>query len=739
MSVKGPLELDSLMANGNLDLKDMIVYGESLNTGKINLDLKKSILKVNEFELKKIKGKLQGSASINLQKNNFEVAALIDNLDLLEIDFYKNLGSSLTGQIYGQFNLNNTKNFIQGNGDLKLLNSRSSGYAVGDSLIDLRIRDKIIQLEGGLFDQKVDFESTLDLNEKKDKKSLLRLDLNFPEINQLIGIIWGHNLRSPSTLGSMIGQLKGVFDIEDIQRGDFEFFVKEFELKRKDIQMVSNPGPAIIVKGGKIEKWHLVINDSENYIESNGYGDFSDEYNIRTVSKMSASLLEIISPNMRTVSGQIDNVFSLSDYKGKKNRLIKSEGKNLLVDIVGAPGRISDLKYNAKFTEGSLLIESLTGKFAGGDLNMNGEIDFKTQFPKLNLVLEIENSNLQLFSKSNLILSSQLWLSGSKLPYLLSGNVTVHTGQILDELTELKTGGGVSTAYGKYAPKQVFSDPLELFTSELEISITRGLTIKNSLAEMIFRGSAEVVGKLNAPEVLGSFRIIPGSGRFYFKSNDFILKKGDIIFRKADGFSPYFDFLGVSNIASYDVSLGIFGTIEKYDLQILAEPYLSQNDIFSLLALGYTTDSSQVVDEQARQNLASLGIGSLILDRFQIGQGLKSNFGLNVSLSPELVDNDQASLLQGRTGSNANTTSKTSTTTKVKIQKEISKSLNLSVSSTLGGSIEQKQEMNLEYEFNRNFSVLGVYELRENDEGQETAAPDSVGADLKFKRTFKWH
>ena len=65
----------------------------------------------------------------------------------------------------------------------------------------------------------------------------------------------------------------------------------------------------------------------------------------------------------------------------------------------------------------------------------------------------------------------------------------------------------------------------------------------------------------------------------------------------------------------------------------------------------------------------------------------------------------------------------------------INKKMNLSLSSTVGGSVDQSQEMNLNYKINKSWSLEGVYEVRSNDE-LEQELPDSKGVDIKYQWSF---
>jgi translocation and assembly module TamB len=74
-------------------------------------------------------------------------------------------------------------------------------------------------------------------------------------------------------------------------------------------------------------------------------------------------------------------------------------------------------------------------------------------------------------------------------------------------------------------------------------------------------------------------------------------------------------------------------------------------------------------------------------------------------------------------------------TTKVQVHKKISKEVDMSISSTLGGSVEQTQKMNLNYRIDKGLSIEGVYQVQ-SGEGIEAETPESIGADLKWQWSF---
>ena len=70
------------------------------------------------------------------------------------------------------------------------------------------------------------------------------------------------------------------------------------------------------------------------------------------------------------------------------------------------------------------------------------------------------------------------------------------------------------------------------------------------------------------------------------------------------------------------------------------------------------------------------------------------------------------------------------------LKKKLTDKIDLSISSTLGGSLDPTQEMNLDLKIDSNISLEGVYEIKSSTESDGESS-NSAGADLKFQWSFK--
>ena len=108
---------------------------------------------------------------------------------------------------------------------------------------------------------------------------------------------------------------------------------------------------------------------------------------------------------------------------------------------------------------------------------------------------------------------------------------------------------------------------------------------------------------------------------------------------------------------------------------------------------------------------------------------------MNVSVLPEFQEEDSSLIADGKSGVSSTTSSRLKSATRIKVNKKITNKLDVAVSSTVGGSIEQKQEMNANFNFNKNVSLQGVYEIKPAED-ESTTTPTSLGVDLKFRWSF---
>ena len=91
----------------------------------------------------------------------------------------------------------------------------------------------------------------------------------------------------------------------------------------------------------------------------------------------------------------------------------------------------------------------------------------------------------------------------------------------------------------------------------------------------------------------GNLAFLPG-GRGFYRGNEFLLTRAVVDFTERNRLRMVMDVTGEAALKDYRVFLHVFGDMDDLKLQLTSTPMLSQQDIITLLSLGYTSRDATV-------------------------------------------------------------------------------------------------------------------------------------------------
>ncbi|MBF0311786.1 MAG: translocation/assembly module TamB domain-containing protein [Oligoflexia bacterium] len=744
LTIGGSISLQGLDVAGDFIAKELVVDDEKIDEIKANFYFKDMTAVLDRIMVEKnsavLKGFFQRNIKLGIGKYNFD----INNLEIASIEHYKRLGLSLNGQINGNWkgNVNNFKDKSEIN--LKLTGSSILGNKVKESSFYLSRNDKqydaVVDLMGGVVN--ADFK----WNSKEEYRFVKNVEANIKvyseNIAQLIAMFFSHNIESKLIKGGLIVDLSSRFNAQNIRNLDLEMKVDEFYFLRGAIKTsIQKEHKHILIKDSKIKKWDLIVDGEGAFIRSEGEGDLLTNYKIKNFINTEMSLLEVFFSKISSGIGNLENKIVLSGKGGNSTIDLLSQANDVGFKYEGLQSSLSGIKYKLFTDHDNLIVELLKGKFAGGDFNISGKILKKEGIPAMDLNYTINDVEWPLAEKSSFLVSGSGALMGNAPPYVLNGDLAIRKGKISDEFSNFAKKNNNDFIKNRFIPQSEVSSSSRKIMLNLNATVQDILKVRNSMTEISFVGRGQVKGFLEEPKLVGNFQMVPGSGKFFFKSNDFTVTKGVVNFSEDDiRMNPELNFEAIAHISDYNVMLSIAGKTKNLNVDLSSSPPLSKPDILSLLALGFPGDISQGLSEEEKQSLTSIGIGGILFERFHLNENLDSLLGVRLSLSSEYSEEDgSAGLKKGASPATSSSSSygyKYKTATKVKAQKRMTNRINLSVASTVGGTGEQKQEMNLSYDISKKISVEGVYEVKTGSE-EEGENDSSGGVDLKLRWTYK--
>lgn len=739
VDIFGKYKLPDLKIRSKFNFSDVTAYGEGFNSGSVDIGLANEILSLKNFTIEKAGGNISGNFFYNLKDKTLKLNYQWDNLKLMSFNLAKRLGLNFDSDISGKINGGGTIKDYALKLDSIAYNTHTSNYTFGDSTLSTTIyRDRVTGRANFLGDV---FASDFDMALKQGDASSLKVKFKAEDLKPFLVAFFGSHLENENFTGKVEFEGSTSFD-DGFNDLDLSGTLKELSFNHPEFNInYSSSTPQFSVVNSSIKNWDLNIRQPDFFLMTRGEGVFGKTVSLIHESHFNSKILDILFAPILSAEGSLQNITRIEGQGSEFDFSFSSRAQNVNLSIENVPVQINGLKYTLEYSGKRLEVQHLSTSLDNGSVNLKGDIYFDSLQPDVNLKFNLVRAEIPILGKSSVNLSGEGIILGNNYPYNIGGEIIVNKALILNELNEFSSKqAGFSQV--RFLPKNQESPFGKMFNLNLNVKVENPVRITNSLMDVALTGEVRVLGSPSRLRGEGKLSTPVNSSQIFFKNNEYNITRAELTFtEKKDIFNPDFDIEAVTFISTYKVFPKAYGDLERFNFDLTSEPSLPRNSILSLIAFGYTDEIQSSLDPKDQQNLTGVGVGSFVFDRFKINDILNKQFGLQVSLGTVIEQSTTDSLLSGRSqegnGQGSNTLGRTRSATKIELKKRLDEALTLSVSSTMGGSIGQRQSMNLNYGISNNIQVEGVYELRTNEEGEADIIYDSIGGDIKFRRTFK--
>lgn len=735
-NIFGKTSMDQLKIKSEMQFTDLLAYGENISSGEVTIGLEKKVLTLKDLTANRGKGQIRGDFLFNLNTDHMKMDYEWDEISLSNLAIAKKVKLNLQGIISGSLKgEGTTKNYLlklQG----KVDETKAQDFNFEDSQFDLNISPSFMSGKVSLLGTivKSDFDYSLSHN----RASRINLDIDAPALKPFATAFLGQHLESEEFTGSL------KFHLDTQFRGSFEevnlkanlesliFKHESYNVNYKSTQ------PQFLIEDNNIRRWNLAISEPDLFVKTKGSGRFGQEVDLVNEIHFNSKIFEVLLSQVLSSEGFIRNIIKIDGTKNNYQVSASSRSTDLNLTIDAVPFPLNHLSYALEYSDDRLVIQELRTSLENGSVALKGDVYFDDENPDVNLKYVLDKAEIPILGKSVVNLSGEGIILGNEPPYNIGGEILINKGQIVNELNEFSPKSNALSQVRFLPPNQ--ESPIgKLINLNLNIKAETPVRISNSLMDVSLKGEVMILGNPFRPKGEGHLFAPPGSSRIFFKNSEYFITNADINFSpKKEISNPDFDVQALTYIVNYKVYAKAYGDLERFNFDLTSDPSLPRNSILSLIAFGYTDEIQNTLQQKDQQSLTQVGVGSFVFDRFKISDILNKQFGLQVNLGTVLEQSQTDSLLSGRTQDGQGQLGRTRSATKIELKKRLDEALTLSVSSTMGGSIGQRQSMNLNYSVSKKIQVEGVYEVRSNAEGEENIQiMNSIGGDLKFRWTFK--
>jgi translocation and assembly module TamB len=330
----------------------------------------------------------------------------------------------------------------------------------------------------------------------------------------------------------------------------------------------------------------------------------------------------------------------------------------------------------------------MTARTGGGNINVGGYITYRDELA-FNLTAAGKDIRLRYPQGVSSSADVDLRLSGNLKNSNLSGDVTVTRFGITPQFDL-----ALYLARSKMAPQAPNPDsPAYNLHLDMHVVSTPELQVQTTVGRLAGDVDLRVRGTAAKPVVLGRINIT--EGQIAFNGTNYELRRGDITFTNPVGIVPVLNIEAGTRIRNYDITLSFHGDVNRLITNYRSDPPLPEGDVISLLAFGRTREET---DLSSSNGLALNGtVSNALLGEAlntAVGDRVQKLFGVSrIKISPDYA------------------TTTTNPTAQVTIEQQVSKKITVTYITSLAQTTYSQQAIQVEYQVNRNVSVVGGRDL----------------------------
>jgi translocation and assembly module TamB len=341
------------------------------------------------------------------------------------------------------------------------------------------------------------------------------------------------------------------------------------------------------------------------------------------------------------------------------------------------------------FTEDRVHIQQLSARTGGGTVDFKGDAtNFNRQF-NFNLTAVGKDVRLRYPPGVSSTASAELHWIGGKSSSTVTGEVLV---------TKLAVTPGFD--FGSYLERSrqaagITASSSPLYNVKLDIAVRTApeLQMKTAVARLSGNADLRVRGSAARPSVLGRVDILEGDATF--NGIKFRLERGDITFANPVSVEPQINLQATTHVRNYDLDITVTGTPDRLNVNYRSEPPLPKSDIIALLALGRTSQESELLQQQSGQTVFTDEATNFIISQAinsTVSSRMQKLFGVSrIKIDPQGLTTE---------------TNPTGRGPQVTIEQQFANNLSLTYSTNVSQS--SQQIIQAEYYFTRNISVVGT-------------------------------
>lgn len=717
----GPFDFWKMSYSIQSQFKAGLVQNEKYDELFLHLNADGKKIQFEQAELRKTKSRLRVTGHIDTERTEpaFNLSIFANPFMLEESDHILRYAPSISGTGYAEGLVQGPLSAPEASANLTLKQVNYDKIEYPNSQAEIRLNSQSLVFKGQLFGRQIQSDVVWPWQESGPMSMhILIHDLNPLFLLPLISI--------PQPSSDFSSLLNAEINLKSRTRKftDAEGFIKlsSFFLRR-GVHFLKLTEPSdLIFKSGLTQMTPIQLKGDDSFINVKLGQNTATQLRFDIATDLQLRLFHFLVPFTQSLSGNL----ILDTQVMLRNNRVELFGEGELLDgfvaMKGFPLPIEDINTPIEFSKSKIFLNDITGQLGQSDVTGLGQVEIVgSKNVSVNLRAVADSIELNFPDKIRTAGRANLLFSGSWLPYKLKADYVVANGLVEKDFGQSEDEG-LTLKASPYLPAQQIEQLAPSLLLDVNIDLSRGVLVKNQLLEGEAFGQLQVSGSPESPLIKGRVDMRPSS-KLMFRDKAFDIQTASVQFLDSKEINPDIYMSANARVSEYDINLLVQGSAKNLAIKPTSQPPLAENDIFSLLALGVTSQGDQNLTSDTQQKQTGLEVLAAISNQSQINKRIQEKLGLTLQLAPA-VDS-----------------TKNIAVPKVVVSKKISDNLNASYSKPFTGN-DQNQEVKLQYLYNNHVSLLLNYQNKDTGEQQQlnnstNNSKGILGLDLEYRDDFK--
>jgi translocation and assembly module TamB len=586
-------QLGNLNGGGHLSIQGGEAYGEHYRSLNANLTFAGKEIGISKLLLLQNGGQLSASGGYDIRTKQVHFQAEGKGFDLSHTEHFKNSKYPLSGQLVfsadGSGTLESPTIHANAHVTKIIVGSETNGAVDVEAHTDHG--NALITVNGRLGSASLQVSGQTALSgdyTTQARATLTNLDVDpFMEMFHVQGVKWHSSIGGNLTVSGPLRQPRQL-------QGDAQ--ISQLSLAVASIPLKSDGPLHAQLTNGILRLDPLHITGDNTDLRAQGrVGVFRTNHlmNVQTQGAINLRLLQTLNQNV-TSSGNVTFNLDATGTFDRPELTGQVKLTNAAMSFEDVPNGLSQLNGTLEFDQDRLQVKNLTGTTGGGQVSITGYVTYQ-QGIYTDLTATGTGIRIRYPTGISSMINTKLRLQGTQNSLVLSGNVLLTRFTISPNL-DFASFAGPSNSVTPPPNPNAFSNRIRM---DIHVTSAPELDFQNSFAKLAGDVDIRVRGTIAQPTVLGHINITEGSATF--AGTKYQLQHGDIYFSNPVRIEPTIDLTAAAHVEDYDITIGLHGTPGNLSPSFRSEPPLSQQDIFSLLAMGRTQEEQQIYSMQAQQ------------------------------------------------------------------------------------------------------------------------------------------